>query len=57
VGEDGETPISTGTVLLVEGDEPHQFRNTGEGVLRFICLIPWPWLEGLAAEHAELEGV
>jgi quercetin dioxygenase-like cupin family protein len=52
VQEGGETAISTGSVILVEGDEMHRFRNTGDGVLRFICLIPFRWLEGLAAEHA-----
>ena len=48
----GETPVAAGSVILVEGDEMHQFRNTGEGVLRFICLIPHMWLEGLAEKHA-----
>ena len=52
VQEGGETPISVGTTLLVEGNEMHCFRNTGEDVLRFICLIPFQWLEGLAAKHA-----
>jgi quercetin dioxygenase-like cupin family protein len=52
VYEGGETPISPGTTLLVDGDEVHCFRNTGEDVLRFICLIPHKWLEGLAAKHA-----
>ena len=51
VSTEGETPISAGSVILVEGDEEHQFRNTGEGVLRFICLIPFLWLEGLAQTH------
>jgi quercetin dioxygenase-like cupin family protein len=51
VHEGGETPVSAGSVVLVEGDEMHQFRNTGEGVLRFICLIPHMWLEGLAEKH------
>jgi quercetin dioxygenase-like cupin family protein len=44
----GDTPISSGSVILVEGNEIHQFRNTGDDVLRFMCLIPWKWLEGLA---------
>jgi quercetin dioxygenase-like cupin family protein len=46
-----KTPISAGSVVLVDGDEKHQFRNTGEGVLRFICLIPHMWLEGMAAKQ------
>ena len=40
VNEGGETPISAGTVILVEGGETHQFRNAGRGPLRFICVIP-----------------
>ena len=52
VTEKGDVSISSGTVILVEGNEMHQFRNTGESVLRFICLIPFKWLEGLAAAHA-----
>jgi quercetin dioxygenase-like cupin family protein len=48
VQEGGETPISAGSVVLVAGDEMHQFRNTGQGVLRFICLIPHMSLEGWA---------
>jgi len=24
----------------VKPDEPHQFRNTGSGPLKFLCLIP-----------------
>ena len=53
VSDAGETPVSAGTVVLVEGNEMHQFRNAGEDVLRFICLIPWEWLEGLAESHAQ----
>ncbi len=52
VEKDKETPIAHGTTLLVEGDEIHCFRNTGAEVLRFICLIPLPWLEGAAAKKA-----
>ncbi len=55
VGPDGEHPISPGTVVLVNGNEKHQFRNTGDRVLRFICLIPFQWLEGLAAKYASQE--
>ena len=52
VQEDGEAPIVPGSVILVPGDEMHCFRNEGREVLRFICLIPFPWLEGLAGERA-----
>ncbi len=50
-GPSGEIPISAGSVVLVPGEEEHQFRNTGNDVLRFICLIPFEWLEGLAAQQ------
>jgi len=50
-GAAGASPLSAGTVVLVPGGEMHQFRNTGDRVLRFICLIPFEWLEGLAAEQ------
>ena len=53
VSEAGDTPVSSGTVILVEGEETHQFRNTGDSVLRFICLIPWEWLEGMAETHGK----
>jgi quercetin dioxygenase-like cupin family protein len=32
--------LEAGSVLLIPPDVPHQFRNPGESVLRFICLIP-----------------
>ncbi|MBN1642337.1 MAG: cupin domain-containing protein [Anaerolineae bacterium] len=48
VTEGGETRLSAGSVVLVDGNEMHCFRNTGESVLRFICLIPFGWLEGMA---------
>jgi quercetin dioxygenase-like cupin family protein len=52
VQESGETRILPGSVILVDGDEMHCFRNTSHDVLRFICLIPFKWLEGLAKEYA-----
>lgn len=33
-------PIGPGDVILVSPDEIHQFRNTGDQPLRFLCLIP-----------------
>jgi quercetin dioxygenase-like cupin family protein len=35
-----EIPLRPGDVILVRPDEIHQFRNTGETALRFLCLIP-----------------
>ena len=39
---EGETehPIKQGDVIFVKPDEIHQFRNTGEESLEFLCLIP-----------------
>ena len=42
--EQNETPIGHGNTVFVPGNEMHQFRNTGDDVLRFICLIPQEWL-------------
>ena len=33
-------PIKSGDVVLVSPDEVHQFKNTGEQALKFLCLIP-----------------
>ena len=35
-----EPPIEPGTVVFVPPDEAHGFFNTGDAVLRFICVIP-----------------
>ncbi len=40
IGEGGAAPLRPGTAVFVPGDELHQFRNTGEQPLRFICTIP-----------------
>ena len=39
---EGETvhEIKTGDVIFVKPDEIHQFKNTGEQPLQFLCLIP-----------------
>ena len=42
VTEDGNKPAPAGTVVFVGPDEPHQFRNETDEVMRFICLIPNP---------------
>lgn len=33
-------PLKSGDVVFVAPDEVHQFRNTGEQPLKFLCLIP-----------------
>jgi quercetin dioxygenase-like cupin family protein len=36
----GPVAFSAGDAVFIPGDERHQFRNIGEGVMRFICVIP-----------------
>lgn len=33
-------PLTAGDVVLVKPDEVHQFRNTGDRPMKFLCLIP-----------------
>ena len=40
VGEDGSVRCRAGDVIFVPGNEPHQFKNVGDTVLKFLCLIP-----------------
>ena len=35
-----EHPLAPGTTVYVAPDEVHQFRNTGETPLKFLCLVP-----------------
>ena len=37
---DGDLSLGPGTAVLVEPNDDHQFRNTGDEPLRMICLIP-----------------
>ena len=37
---DQEHPLRKGDVVLVKPDEVHQFRNTGQTPLKFLCLVP-----------------
>ncbi len=41
-GPDGEVLMRPDVALYIPPDEPHEYRNTGDGVLRFICVIPHP---------------
>ena len=45
--EGHELPIGPQSAVFVPGNERHQFRNTGDGILRFLCLVPQEWLEGV----------
>jgi quercetin dioxygenase-like cupin family protein len=40
VSKNGETPIGPGSVILVEPNEEHNFKNIGENNLVFLCMIP-----------------
>jgi len=39
---DVEHPLRPGTAVFVPPKALHQFRNTGAGPLKFLCLIPHP---------------
>ncbi len=39
-GSEGEIPMRPGVALYIPPGEPHGYRNTGAGALRFICVIP-----------------
>lgn len=43
----GEHPLRPGVVVFTAPNEVHQFRNTGPGPLKFLCLIPHP-LRGMS---------
>lgn len=42
VSEQGDRTMRAGDVIWVAPNEMHQFRNTGNEPLEFICLIPAP---------------
>jgi len=35
-----ETPVKAGSFAYVPANELHQFKNTGKGMFRFICIVP-----------------
>ncbi len=39
---EGDTPrpLKKGDFLYVAPDEVHQFRNTGDGTMKFLCMVP-----------------
>ncbi|MBS1250426.1 MAG: hypothetical protein MAG431_02020 [Chloroflexi bacterium] len=39
-GPEGEMAMRPGVALYIPPSEPHGYRNTGNGPLRFICVIP-----------------
>ena len=50
---DQEHPLSPGDVVLVAPNELHQFRNTGQAPLKFLCLVPNSAMSAQAAVAAE----
>ena len=44
---EGEVSVGHGSTVFVPGGEMHQFRNTGGEPLRFLCLVPQDWLQGV----------
>jgi quercetin dioxygenase-like cupin family protein len=45
-------PIQTGDVIFVPGGTPHQYRNTGDRPLKFLCGIPMEWIREAKAGPA-----
>jgi len=41
-GEQGDRPCQEGDVVWIPPNEKHQFLNTGDEPMQFICLIPAP---------------
>jgi quercetin dioxygenase-like cupin family protein len=50
--DQGEVPIGHGSTVFVPGAEMHQFQNTGDDVLRFLCLVPQEWLQEVKRQEA-----
>jgi quercetin dioxygenase-like cupin family protein len=48
--EKGEHSLEPGNAVLVPGGEKHHFINTGNEVLRFMCLVPQEWLESYSGD-------
>jgi quercetin dioxygenase-like cupin family protein len=40
VSEEGDKKFRTSDVVFVLPNEKHQFKNTGEKTLKFLCLVP-----------------
>lgn len=37
---DSEHPLQAGDVIFVQPDDVHQFRNTGDRPMKFLCMVP-----------------
>jgi quercetin dioxygenase-like cupin family protein len=40
VGEDRERPFGAGDVIFLPQNEKHQFKNTSEKTVKFLCIVP-----------------
>ena len=40
ISQGNEYPVKEGDAIFIPGGEDHQFKNTGQDVLEFICIIP-----------------
>ena len=40
VTEDGEIPFAPGDVIYADPEMMHQFRNAGNTLMRFLCIVP-----------------
>ncbi len=40
VSEWGERPFKAWDTIFVEPNVKHQFKNVGDGVMRFLCIVP-----------------
>jgi quercetin dioxygenase-like cupin family protein len=40
VNEQTENKVKAGYVIFIPRNEKHQFKNTGESLLKFLCLVP-----------------
>ena len=45
-------PIKPGDVIFVPGDVEHQYVNTGDTSLKFICSIPMEWVREARGKRA-----
>jgi quercetin dioxygenase-like cupin family protein len=45
-----DTSAKAGDVLFIPANQTHQFRNTGQSVLKFMCLVPTEFDCGGSAE-------
>lgn len=51
--QDRSCPLASGSAILVERNEMHQFVNTGTEIFRFMCLIPQEWLKSASGPATE----